>query len=91
MKAIEPHLPILQVLVPLLGALVSGFIRRGTTAWAFALAVTWICPVISAWLLWKVMTTGQPISYLMGGWAVPWGVNWTSYIAVIELDCAETT
>ena len=76
MMAIEPHLPTLQVLVPLLGALLSGFIRRGTTAWAFALVVTWICPVISGWLLWKVMTTGQPISYLMGGWAVPWGIEY---------------
>ena len=76
MAPLEPHLPILQVLVPLLGALLSGFIRRGTTAWAFALVVSWICPVISAWLLWKVMTTGQPISYLMGGWAVPWGIEY---------------
>ncbi len=76
MRAIEAHLPILQVLVPLLGALLSAFIRRGTTAWAFALVVTWICPVISAWLLWKVMMTGQPISYMMGGWAVPWGIEY---------------
>ncbi len=42
MSSIEAHLPILQVLVPLIGALLSAFFRRGTTAWAFALLVSWI-------------------------------------------------
>lgn len=76
MIAIEAHLPILQVLVPLLGALLSAFCRRGTTAWAFTLLVSWLCFAISVWLLVKVLTTGQPISYLMGGWAVPWGIEY---------------
>jgi multicomponent Na+:H+ antiporter subunit D len=76
MSEIEAHLPVLQVLIPLIGAFLSAFLRRGTSAWAWSLLVTWACFVVAVWLLWKVMTTGQPISYVMGGWAVPQGIEY---------------
>ncbi|MCB1509729.1 MAG: monovalent cation/H+ antiporter subunit D family protein [Hyphomicrobiaceae bacterium] len=76
MSSIEAHLPILQVLVPLFGALVSAFFRRGVFAWAVALVVSWACFFISAWLLVKVMQTGQTLSYVMGGWSVPQGIEY---------------
>ncbi len=76
MISIEAHLPILQVLVPLVGALLSAFFRRAAIAWAFSLLVSWICFGVAVRLLIKVMQTGQAISYVMGGWAVPQGIEY---------------
>lgn len=76
MKALELHLPVLPVLIPLFAALISAFFRRGTTAWGAALIATWGSAAVSWWLLAKVLEAGQPISYLMGGWAVPWGIEY---------------
>ncbi|MGE3915364.1 MAG: proton-conducting transporter membrane subunit, partial [Hyphomicrobiaceae bacterium] len=75
MRSVTAHLPALQVVVPLVGALLSGLFRRGTLAWAFALAVAWIMPVISVTLLAQVLA-GGPISYHLGGWAPPWGIEY---------------
>lgn len=72
----ETHLPILQVLVPLFGAVLSAFLRRGTTAWAFATVVTWLTFVVSVLLLVRVLGSDQPISYVMGGWSAPWGIEY---------------
>ena len=76
MSSVEAHLPVLQVLIPLVGAFLSAFFRRGTSGWALSLVVTWACFAVSVWLLSKVMETGQPISYVMGGWAVPQGIEY---------------
>jgi multicomponent Na+:H+ antiporter subunit D len=75
MKAVLPHLPVLQVIIPLFGALIAVFLRRGAPAFALALAVTWIMPVIAWTMLWQVLSSG-PISYAMGGWAPPWGIEY---------------
>ena len=74
MKSVTVHLPALQVVVPLIGALLSALFRRGTTAWAFALLVSWLMPAISIALLLQVLDTG-PISYRFGAWAPPWFLN----------------
>jgi len=70
-----PHLPALQVVVPLFGALLCALFRRGTPAWLFALVVAWTLPVISILLLRQVLA-GGPISYHLGGWAPPWGIEY---------------
>ncbi|MGH6925489.1 MAG: monovalent cation/H+ antiporter subunit D family protein [Propylenella sp.] len=75
MKAVLPHLPALQVVIPLFGALLAAFMRRGTTAFLLALAVTWLMPVIAGTMLWQVLSSG-PISYAMGSWAPPWGIEY---------------
>jgi len=75
MKAVWPHLPVLQVVIPLLGALLSGLLRRGSAAFALALLVSWIMPFIAVALLWQALTTG-PISYHLGGWEPPWGIEY---------------
>ncbi len=76
MSSLEAHLPILQVLVPLVGALLTSFFRRGVFAWALALLACWACFVIAVWLLWTVMASGQPIAYVMGPWSVPQGIEY---------------
>jgi multicomponent Na+:H+ antiporter subunit D len=75
MNAVWPHLPILQVIVPLLGAVVTAFLRRGVAAFGVALAVSWVLPFISGALLWETLTSG-PVSYHLGGWAPPWGIEY---------------
>jgi len=69
------HLPALQVAVPLLGAVVAAIVRKGAVAWLVALAVAWTMPVIAFALLQEVMTNG-PISYALGGWAPPAGIEY---------------
>jgi multicomponent Na+:H+ antiporter subunit D len=75
MSAVWPHLPVLQVIIPLFGALIAGLLRRGTAAFALALVVSWILPFIAGSLLWQVLASG-PISYHLGGWEPPWGIEY---------------
>jgi multicomponent Na+:H+ antiporter subunit D len=75
MNAVWPHLPALQVVIPLLGALLAGFLRRGGVAFALALLVSWIMPLIAGAMLWQTLSSG-PISYHLGGWEPPWGIEY---------------
>src|SRR3990170_7055885 len=69
------HLPALQVVIPLLGAVLTAFLRRGIVAWGLAAIVTWLMPGIAGALLWQVLQNG-PISYHLGGWPPPWGIEY---------------
>lgn len=69
------QLPGLQVVVPLMGAIICAFLRRGNLAWGVATVATWSLPVISFLLLLQVQESGS-ISYKMGGWAPPWGIEY---------------
>jgi len=76
MSSILVQLPILLVVLPLLGAILTAFLRRGTLAWGIALAVDLILPIIAYALLHQVMTSQAPISYHIGGWEPPWGIEY---------------
>ena len=69
------NLPALQVVLPLFGAVLCAMFRRGILGWAVALMVSWAMPVIAVLILLKVSDTGV-ISYAMGGWAPPWGIEY---------------
>jgi multicomponent Na+:H+ antiporter subunit D len=75
MKAVVAHLPALQVVIPLLAAVLIAFMRRGTTAFALTLLVSWIMPFVSGAMLWQALG-GGPISYHLGGWEPPWGIEY---------------
>jgi multicomponent Na+:H+ antiporter subunit D len=75
MTAVTPHLPALQVVIPLLGAVLVAFLRRGAAAFWLSLAVSWILPFVAGALLWQVLDTG-PISYRLGGWEPPFGIEY---------------
>ena len=72
---IGAHLPALQVVVPLLSAPLCTLIYRPRIAWAIALAVSALALVTALALLEQVLATG-PISYALGGWAAPWGIEY---------------
>lgn len=69
------HLPILQVIVPLIAAPLCLFLRKPFLAWLFTLIVSAITFLISILLLQQVMTSGT-IVYELGGWSPPWGIEY---------------
>jgi multicomponent Na+:H+ antiporter subunit D len=75
MSAVRSQLPILQILIPLLGAVLTAFMRRGTSAFALTLAVSWVLPFIAIAMLLQVLSSG-PISYAVGGWPPPIGIEY---------------
>ncbi|HEX2255946.1 MAG TPA: proton-conducting transporter membrane subunit, partial [Afifellaceae bacterium] len=74
MKLAE-HLPALQVVAPLFAAVLCALVRRGQAAWLIALLVSLAMPFIAAAMLIQVWN-GGPISYAMGGWAPPYGIEY---------------
>lgn len=69
------HLPALQVVVPLVGSVLVALVRSGRAGYLVALAVSLSMPVISALLLHRVLAEGT-ISYALGGWAPPIGIEY---------------
>ncbi len=72
---ISTHFPILQVVLPLLAAPVMVLLRHGNAAWALATAVSWSALGISLSLLAEV-ADGSVISYWIGSWPPPWGIEY---------------
>lgn len=72
---ISAHLPALQIIIPLIAALLAAMSRRGWAAWGIALLVTWTVLAIAVTLLLRVLDTGT-ISYAMGTWAPPIGIEY---------------
>jgi multicomponent Na+:H+ antiporter subunit D len=72
---IAAHLPALQIVLPLVAAPLCMLLRRGNLAWGLSLIVSLAALLIAALLLNQVLETG-PISYAMGDWAPPWGIEY---------------
>lgn len=84
---IATHLPVLQVVVPLLAAPLCVMLRGRDLAWLVALVAAWVSFAIAALLLALVAESGT-ISYAIGGWASPWGIEYridllSGYVLVI--------
>jgi multicomponent Na+:H+ antiporter subunit D len=69
------HLPALQVVVPLIAAPLCVLLRRAALTWLVALAASWIALAVALALLLQVLETGT-VSYLLGSWAAPWGIEY---------------
>jgi len=69
------HLPILQVIVPLLAAPLCLILRRSSLVWLFSLIISGIAFLISISLLQQIMASGT-IVYELGGWDAPWGIEY---------------
>ncbi len=68
------HFPALQVVLPLLAAPLCVLLRRAGLAWLATMLVSWAALVVAVALLFSVLV-GGPISYALGGWAPPWGIE----------------
>lgn len=69
------HLPALQVVIPLMAAPVASLLRWRRAAWAWALLTSWAVLAMAILILRRVMADGT-ISYFMGGWAAPIGIEY---------------
>jgi len=72
---IAQHLPALQVVLPLVLAPLCVLLHHSRLAWFVATAASWACFAIACLLLGQVLGGGD-ISYAMGGWAPPWGIEY---------------
>ncbi len=72
---ISQHLPILQVVIPLLFAPLCLFLRRHNLAWGVVLLVCWVSLIIATLLFREVLASGE-IIYAIGSWAAPWGIEY---------------
>jgi multicomponent Na+:H+ antiporter subunit D len=72
---IAAHYPALQVVLPLVAAPVCVLFRRAAPSWVLSLAATWLTFAIALALLFQVVAEG-PISYAIGDWAPPWGIEY---------------
>ena len=68
------HLPALVIVIPLVCAPLCVLLRRKDWAFMVALLATWGCFACSILLAVQVMQPGT-ISYAMGGWAPPYGIE----------------
>lgn len=69
------NLAALQVVIPLIGAPLCSLFGRGRWAWLLAVLFTWSTLAVSIDLLITVNQHG-PISYRMGDWPPPWGIEY---------------
>lgn len=72
---IEQHLSLLLVVIPLIAAPVTAMLPGRRLPWLFTLSVTWVCLLLASWQL-SVVMNGSVISYELGGWAPPWGIEY---------------
>lgn len=69
------HLSVLVVVVPLLAAPLVAMLPAGRLPWFGALVITWSVLALTIIQLATVLDSG-PISYALGGWAPPWGIEY---------------
>ena len=69
------HLPILQVVVPLIAAPLMIIVRRGAVAWLIAVVASASALAIAA-ALFVQTASGEVISYAIGSWPPPWGIEY---------------
>ena len=74
MNALAQHLPALQVVVPMLVAPLVVLLRPRGLAWAAATAASVLAFAIAVQLVQAVLE-GGPVSYLMGSWPAPYGIE----------------
>ncbi len=89
------NISLLLVVIPLIAAPVVAVLPRGRLPWAVALLVTTLCAALAGLQLWAVLNNGV-ISYELGGWAPPWGVEYridavNAFVALIVAGIAAIT
>jgi len=74
-NVVLPHLPALQVVIPLIAAPLCLLAGRAPLAWTIAFLASACATATAAILAYQTLRHG-PISYHMGGWAPPWGIEY---------------
>lgn len=76
--SLATQLPALQVVLPLLSAPLAVLLRRGWLAFAMVTAAAWaaLAVAIGLWLQVDALPGNGVISYHIGSWAPPWGIEY---------------
>ena len=69
------NLPALQVVIPLVSAPVCLLLRNPRHAWAWSTLVSWLVLAMAIMLAQRVYVMGT-LSYAIGAWATPWGIEY---------------
>jgi multicomponent Na+:H+ antiporter subunit D len=69
------HFPVLQVVVPLIAAPLALLLRQRRLVYVLMLLVSGACLGISL-ALWSAVQDGSVISYAIGSWPPPWGIEY---------------
>lgn len=88
MKFLE-HLPVLTIIIPLISTVIIPIVGRVSrlTCWIISCVVTFFSFLSSLYLLNSIQTVGK-ISYKLGGWNPPWGIeyaidNFNGFVLVV--------
>ncbi len=73
--SLAQHLPALQVVLPLISAPLAVLLRRGGLAFVIVTSAAWTAFAIAI-TLWLQVDTGGTISYHIGNWEPPWGIEY---------------
>ena len=73
--SLAQHLPALQVVLPLISAPLAVLLRRGGLAFAIVTAAAWAAFAVAI-ALWIQVATGGTVSYHIGHWEPPWGIEY---------------
>ena len=73
--SLAAHLPALQVVLPLISAPLAVLLRHGGLAFAIVTAGAWAALYASV-ALWIQVSEGGTISYVIGNWPPPWGIEY---------------
>ncbi len=92
---IETHLSLLLVVIPLIAAPIVAILPNGRLPWLVTLLVSLSCLVLAIMQLWNV-ADGSIISYELGGWAPPWGIEYridviNAFVALLVAGVAAVT
>ncbi len=71
---VEQHLAALPIILPLIAAPIALVLGRSLLAWGFATIVSGFAFLLSWQLLLATLSDGV-LSYAVGGWAPPWGIE----------------
>ena len=92
---IVPHLPALQVVIPLLSAPLAILMRRANLAFLIVIAASWAAFGIAI-ALWLQTSDGTVVSYALGSWEPPWGIEYrvdrlSSFVLLLVAGMAAIT
>jgi len=71
---LEQNLAALPIILPLIAAPIIIILGRSSLAWAFATFVSGLACLVAWELLASVLSNGV-LSYAVGGWSAPWGIE----------------
>ena len=70
------HLPVLVIVISLIAAPLCVLLGGRRIAQGLALIACWVTFALSIWLVMKVDAAGGRITYFLGGWAPPYGIEY---------------